>query len=89
MSKETKFIFRREPVPYTGRKGLVHFYDFYRQPKTAQEMRISCDPELFLYIRGRRRMVSLWFAWDDFPRCIQRCWKYQRKVKKQWMIHKK
>lgn len=89
MWKKTKFIFRKGPVPYTGRKHNFYHYHFYRQPKTAQEMRMSCDPEIFLYIRKCRHMVHLQFVWDDIPRCIQRSWKYQRKIKKQWMIHKK
>lgn len=84
--KEIKHSFRKEPVPNTGRRPA---YCYYRNPKTTQEKRMACDPEIFFYIRACRSMKYLSSSWDDISRNIQRCWKYQKKIKRQWMLHNK
>lgn len=79
---DTNYRFRRDPVPGIGRNRW-HFGNFYRYPKTTQEHRMMADPEVGTYIRKRRKLIPT--AYDDIPRCQQRCWKEQGKKVKQWM----
>lgn len=75
------------PVPYTGKKQ--RYIKCFRQVKTYQERRISCDKEIKQYVRAARNIHDLPSDFDDIRRNFTRCWKRQYKLKHQWMIHQK
>jgi hypothetical protein len=43
-----------------------------RHPRTTQELRANPT-------RAKRRSIPT--AWDDISRCVERCWKAQRRLK--------
>nr|WP_287412309.1 hypothetical protein [Pseudodesulfovibrio sp.] len=74
-------IFRRDPIPGTGRCRS----NFYKRPKSHQERRLSLAyPKL---VHTRRKAKTLPNAWNDISRsnAIDRCWKRNKKRRKQWM----
>ena len=76
--------FRCGPVPGTG-KRTWSFYNYYRAPKTKNEMIANSDVEYQEYVRPRRKLIPS--AWEDIPRSDRdnkRSWKKQKK-RKQWM----
>ena len=79
------FRYRMDPVPGTYKRSR---YCYFRRPKTTQEARWSfADKE---YVRSARNKRNLPNGWDDIPRkdWNHKCWKRQRKVRKQWMKNK-
>lgn len=80
------FVYRKEPVPFTGKRiGHRRWYCYYKRPKTTQERRWSCTHKE--YVRGKRTIHNLSNSWDDIPRGdadSRKSWKNQKK-KKQWM----
>jgi hypothetical protein len=81
--KDFKLRFRFDPIPYSGKYKGIGFG--YRNIKTTQERKYSCDPEHKPYIRGKRSFRNLPEAWDDIPAFpIKRSWKRTKK-RKQWM----
>ncbi|MNB85411.1 hypothetical protein D3C81_687960 [compost metagenome] len=85
--KTHKYEFRKDPVPRV-RKYRQHRGSFYRHPRTTQEIRFSCDDEVKLFINPSRNIKNLPNAWDEIPRNRDHCWK-EKRIKKQWMKHKK
>lgn len=73
--------FRNGPVPYTGNDNWC-FSNYYKTPRTTQELRWNCAHKK--YTRGKRR--SLPSSWSDYPRGDKyiKSWKKQKK-RKQWM----
>jgi len=59
------FEYRKDPVPHTG-KNNWRFYNWYKTPRTAQELRWN-EPHKE-YTRGRRCKGWLPTAWDDYQR---------------------
>jgi hypothetical protein len=77
--------FRYDVIP-----GVHHiksrFREFYKRPKTLQEMRMYYKYGPF-YVRGKRRPRNLPNAFDDVVRAdckVKKSWKKNKK-KKQWM----
>lgn len=58
-------------------------YAWYRHPRTTQERRRYHADASDVRIRGARsdRTHTLPSAYDDIARCVQRCWKEQRRIK--------
>lgn len=57
-----------------------------KHPKVQNERRANSNPEHSPYIRAARKARSLPNdKWKATPRTISRCWKDQRKAKRQWM----
>jgi len=80
--KRHDFIYRKTPVPYTG-KRIRGFSNWYKTPETTQELRWNCAHGE--YSRGKRRKGYLPTSWDDCPRSdirIKQNWKKFRKT--QW-----
>jgi len=78
------FEFRKDPVPFTGKKQW-YFRCYYKRPKTTNEMRANYAHIEF--VRGKRNPINLPSAWDDVVRGDVRnnkSWKNQKK-RKQWM----
>lgn len=75
------FRYRITPVPGTGK---CRRYCWHRPIRTQQEIRENAAyPE---FVRGKRK-VDLALAFEPH-RSDERCWKRQRKVRKQWMKNK-
>ena len=72
------------PVPWT-RKYRGGGFGFIRHPRTTAEMRANvdagCDDNEPAARASRNSIPS---AWDDKMRVVERNWKSQRKVNKQW-----
>ena len=79
--EKTKPEFRNGPVPNTGHKW--RFRNYYRRPRTTQEIRYNSIPEYESFVRKKRRYIPT--VYDDIPRNIYRSWKHQGKKRKQWM----
>lgn len=82
------FEFRRSPVPRTG-KSRWSFHNFYKTPRTLQELKNSYLDEDEIYygvkVRPKRNRHHLKTAWNDYPRSDireRKNWKNWRK--KQW-----
>lgn len=77
--------FRRDPVPGVGRRWRWRWQDFYKYPKTHQEIRSSLVAPAF--VRPKRRANRLPHGLDDRCRSDHRdrCWKRDKKRRKQWM----
>lgn len=73
--------YRQAPVARTGKRGGYHNY--WRYPKTTQEVRECENPDLKEYgIKVRRNRRSLPMSWDDVYKQHHKNWKYYRKT--QW-----
>jgi hypothetical protein len=57
---------------------------YYRNPRTAGEMRAAGAVEDREFIRSARSLSNIPHAWDDKYACRERCWKAQRKTRKAW-----
>lgn len=79
--EKTKPEFRKGPVPNTGHKW--RFSNYYRRPRTTQEIRYNSIPEYESFVRKKRKYIPT--VYDDIPRNIYRSWKHQGKKRKQWM----
>ena len=79
--EKTKPEFRNGPVPNTGHKW--RFRNYYRRPRTTQEIRYNSIPEYESFVRKKRKYIPT--VYDDIPRNIYRSWKHQGKKRKQWM----
>ena len=71
--------FRKGPVPHTGQ----HWRQYYRSPKTFNEIRQNSNPEHKEYVRKKRKYIPT--TLDDKMRGFSRSWKDQSKKRKQWM----
>lgn len=74
---------RGTPVPH------VHGFrcrKYYRRPKLKNKMLSNIDYETGEYYKSSYRPVNM-PVWDDRARHIDKCWKSQKKCKKQWMKH--
>ena len=60
----------------------------YRYPRTWQERRFAAFPEYKPFTRGKRSYASLPCADDEIQFKLERSWKAQTKVKKQWLVNK-
>lgn len=82
--RRENFIYRHSPVPYTGsRRYRRYFKNYYKKPKTAQELRWNEAYKEF--IRGKRTKNWLPTAWEDKARSdirTRKNWKSSRKT--QW-----
>jgi len=79
------FIYRKTPIPNTGKKNNNWFGCYYKRPKTTQERRSSYEYKK--YVRGRRRPCNLPNNYDDVQRgdiSNRKCWKNKKK-KRQWL----
>ncbi len=57
------------------------YVNVLRNPKTTNERRMYYkSPEL---VRAKRNPLNIPTSWDDFQRCMQRCWKVQGKKRRQ------
>ena len=79
--------YRLDPVPHTG---IHHHYNWLRNPRTTQEIRLSCDTEYKDFVR-KSRGKHLPSAWDDIPvasnrdtswkTCTKNCHQWENKIK--------
>ena len=61
--KLSDFVFASVPMPiYNGA-----YSRFYRNLKTTAERRNAADPEMKVFIRGKRSFNNLPNDWDDRP----------------------
>ena len=61
-----------------------------RYPRTWQERRFAVIPEHKPYVPGKRSIRMLPELWkDELQYVLQRSWKSQTKVKRQWLVNKK
>lgn len=77
--------FRRDPVPRVGRRWRWRWQNFFKYPKTYQEIRSSSAAPAF--VRPKRRANHLPDGLEDRHRGDfgNRCWKNNKKRRKQWM----
>lgn len=59
----------------------MSYNDYLRKPKTKNEKKNYYKEPLL--VRAKRKSRNLPSEWDDYERCIQRCWKYQNKKQSQ------
>lgn len=78
---EKENSFKYGPIPGTGKKKKINIF---RHPKTANEKRLSSDPEIQQYIRGKRKPKNLVSSWDNIIKNHEKSWKRQ-KIARQWM----
>jgi hypothetical protein len=75
---------KRVPVPGLSLHRWRSSY-WYRSVHTSAEHRmnqpIAGDEPSCRAARGDRLLPT---SWDDWPRCVQRCWKTQHRGRKAW-----
>ena len=84
--KDTKYVFRKGPVPLTGKK--YRHWNCCKNPKRMQELKNLEDKDVFTYTRAKRRvdLGSLDGFYEDFykDRWSDKSWKTCTKRKHQW-----
>jgi hypothetical protein len=78
--EKSKPEFRKEPVPHTSSN---YHGNYFRKPKTMQEIRNNSNPEYKNFVRAKRKHLRT--TYDDIFRNNSKCWKDQSKKRKQWM----
>ena len=71
--------YRYEPVPGSGGSSRRRCYQF-RNMRTTQERKFSCDIDHKKFVRGGRNRAGLPNVWDDVYHLYQRNWKEYRKT---------
>lgn len=77
-------VYRRDPVPRTGRSGR-RWYCYFKRPRTRQERRqAAAAPE---FVRTRRKWNKLPHNFQDNHRADygDHCWKLTKKRLRKWM----
>lgn len=75
-------VFRREPIPRTGKKSRAKIH---RRIRMLNECRQNADPEYAEFIRPKRRSHTLLMLRADAPyRGREKSWKAQQKTRHQW-----
>jgi len=75
------FIYRKSPVPYTGKRSL--YKNYFRYIRTTQEKRWSFLGENEIYpvkLRKRRNFKNIPNSWDDIIKERHKNWKKFRKT---------
>lgn len=84
---EMHFPVRRKKSHLRGQRGRRYVSGGYRQLNTVNEKRQAvahCQEYGEAMVRPSRRADALPSNWDDLYWAQQRCWKSQRKTRKQW-----
>ena len=81
--------FRKGPVPYTGKKKNSGHGCPYSGTLHTCQVNTDFDYRRLFYTPKFRIMAIRRFDWEPPPRCykVDKCWKKQYKVKKQYMKH--
>jgi hypothetical protein len=82
--KQRQYYFRKGSVPFVTHHKW-HFAGYYRSPQIHNAVVNNAEYKEYSAPKYRRKNMPVW---DDRPRHIDRSWKNQNKLKKQYMKHK-